>query len=108
MEAIPLKIAEQLVNLSNAPSEKLLADYILQDSYMADVPGRWRVNRTFELQTHLSKDKTMMTFHLVEKLRDQTIERLNIEDVESITLNEKLIITAEGIELRFPIQSENE
>jgi len=108
MKAIPLKIAEQLVNLSNAPSEKLLADYILPDSYMVDVPGRWRVDRTFELQTHILKDKAMMSFHIVEKLRDQTIERLNIEDIESITLSEQLVITAEGIELRFPIQSENE
>ena len=39
-----------------------------------------------------------------ENLGNRVVGRFNIDDVQSITLDDDLIITAEGVTMRFPVE----
>jgi hypothetical protein len=109
MKAIPQAIAKSLADtMANIENTTLEMTHTFYDSYDDDRNLNFLTKREFKLHTFYKGGTLKVSFHIVESTPMYKVERLNIDNIDSIIAEEQFTVTAEGITATFPIESSEE
>lgn len=104
MKPIPLAIARSLADaLANISDTTFITAHTFYDTYYDDPNFKGLVKRESKLSTYYEGGVLKASFHIEESSFDKRCERVNIDDVQNMTVDETFIVEAEGVTLTFPL-----